>query len=1362
MSSPDPLNDATELIPASSARRVTRSQRSQRFASVTSSPRKQMFELQVGDTRSPQKLWVTVETDGVASAGAARGPRRKLFQSPAPSSTPGTRRRAKAVTTTVPLRDSIEEEPAMGDALATPKRRGRPRKSNGTPMPSAAKRRATTPSDTRTPRRRKTTKTDELVESQSRGNVQPTPKSARRGRPPKDRSDTNEQIDTESTVEPRATSPATTATSGRRSPIVQDLIQFELPAADTLPEPRSDSPIPSEDRVDLIGAPERGSSGSPAAEPAHLNDDADSDIWMATLSDQATPRAPSPLPAAQAAPSPTPSRPAPEAQQPEPNNLYQDNGDSQAGDYVDLVPAASDVSSLDDPVDSLTRRGDDTIAQGEDFSMIFMDSIPSLQGMFNSSIPPVPREELGEETSIIINNTLQSLRQSALRHVEPDNALSNHHAPEASVPAENATVEDAMPFDEPTPRQAPAIQYSSRRESPRRSRSPRKPAGSSPLRRRVLKLASMRAEDSGSAAPERDDSMLDAVHASQRLTSADNDASHIYDDSFSQIPQQILSAATPGPPRASIPLEDNQDEAAPLELDEPFPNEDDARNHHESPQSQPAVTSNASTMSKSEAGRLPTPDDTPPQAEYVELQEQDDSEADSFASPEPSFPESQGFEKGGAVPENMDEESDVPNDATSRNSSPKKPQAQNPEPEILQPEQRVSENLSSEGGLETREGTESESSLLNHEPKQVNPAETAAFSTHSTDKPEARQSPSPVNQDQQVPQELLQDKTARPTLNAIVRAGKVLQSITSDPPSPDARDRQLGSPFRGSGSRDSWNGSKDSQGSKRVSRSPQPPFVFPERRATSRSPSRDDPFGPASQNNGQVQFLQALGRKAMVEPAQPFLRPSSGNSMRHSPSSDGAMSWVAREGPISPRLRGDNTLQEAARLSSTGSGKASLSLGRRDDDADELGQDATEVQDDETDIWEFEARRETPQPARAPVSGRRDALPDNNHDIVPPAVAEQRHGGMEVSGIAAEAANERIISPRKEEFTTATQASEIDEYSQLAQVRQQQAMAKEAESASKAKRFDLSSFFSSPAAIPGMLAQKFLPSKASAMFGASSNRPEPPQAAAPVLPTSSMFPSLPQARFPSSDGRPGSTPSSGAALTAGASSSEVGKSLATQSSPCPATPERRSSTGPRKEDVTPQQKQTEPLLSQPPSQRVLIAATPPRMQLSHADIYKWQQETSFASDSAPPPGFARPLLRPLPPKNASPTKSSLRSPLKPRTPGRGLRAPVADGLDAPALAAPRRDAPAPPARALCDGVRALRGAVPRQDGQEPGRSDAAPALAPRLRRRLPRRGRRLGRGRARQAALCAHSGRGEAQARHDGAAGSSHVPLMMR
>merc|ERR1712000_473166 len=83
----------------------------------------------------------------------------------------------------------------------------------------------------------------------------------------------------------------------------------------------------------------------------------------------------------------------------------------------------------------------------------------------------------------------------------------------------------------------------------------------------------------------------------------------------------------------------------------------------------------------------------------------------------------------------------------------------------------------------------------------------------------------------------------------------------------------------------------------------------------------------------------------------------------------------------------------------------------------------------------------------------------------------------------------------------------MGEYSLLSQRgNAQQQQNKPPESVVKASRFDLSTFFSSPATIPGMLAEKFLSAKKPAP------RPAEPEMveAEPTLPTSSMFPQLPQ------------------------------------------------------------------------------------------------------------------------------------------------------------------------------------------------------------------------------------------------------------
>lgn len=66
------------------------------------------------------------------------------------------------------------------------------------------------------------------------------------------------------------------------------------------------------------------------------------------------------------------------------------------------------------------------------------------------------------------------------------------------------------------------------------------------------------------------------------------------------------------------------------------------------------------------------------------------------------------------------------------------------------------------------------------------------------------------------------------------------------------------------------------------------------------------------------------------------------------------------------------------------------------------------------------------------------------------------------------------------------------------------------------------------------------------------------------------------------------------------------------------------------------------------------APTPPRRQLSNDDIRKWRRNAAWstASSIASDDSFIPPFLRTLPPKDASPEKSSLRPPTKAHTPGR--------------------------------------------------------------------------------------------------------------
>lgn len=130
LSSPDPLADSlTYQVPPSSKRRKTPSSRLS-LPLPASSPKKQIFELDVGNTLSPQKIRVTVEAEDSDSEDDHANLRPHNFSSPTPAPVP--RRIERTTTTTVPLRGLSDSENDNSIRYeVTPKRpRGRPRKSN--------------------------------------------------------------------------------------------------------------------------------------------------------------------------------------------------------------------------------------------------------------------------------------------------------------------------------------------------------------------------------------------------------------------------------------------------------------------------------------------------------------------------------------------------------------------------------------------------------------------------------------------------------------------------------------------------------------------------------------------------------------------------------------------------------------------------------------------------------------------------------------------------------------------------------------------------------------------------------------------------------------------------------------------------------------------------------------------------------------------------------------------------------------------------------------------------------------------------------------------------------------------------------
>ncbi|CRJ90084.1 hypothetical protein BN1708_009325 [Verticillium longisporum] len=185
LSSPDPLNASRDGSFLPSSRRVTRSasQVSHRYMSLgtSNSPRKQTIAVEIGSAKTPQRLFVTLETENDDQNRIAR----TLF----PSSTPARRSRRKstaATTKSVPLRD--EDAPGA----ITPKRRGRGKR-NSTPMKQ-------------TPGRSKRAKITETDDSESDATSRPAPASAA-GRKK-----------TSATPKKRAATPKKTATSQKKTP----------------------------------------------------------------------------------------------------------------------------------------------------------------------------------------------------------------------------------------------------------------------------------------------------------------------------------------------------------------------------------------------------------------------------------------------------------------------------------------------------------------------------------------------------------------------------------------------------------------------------------------------------------------------------------------------------------------------------------------------------------------------------------------------------------------------------------------------------------------------------------------------------------------------------------------------------------------------------------------------------------------------------------------------------------------------------------------------------------------------------------------------------------------------------------------
>ncbi|OTA90802.1 hypothetical protein M434DRAFT_397675 [Hypoxylon sp. CO27-5] len=564
------------------------------------SPRKRTFELDVGNELSPQKILVTVE----AEEALKRGINRRLF----PSSSPvrGDYRREAITTTTVPLNDEIVNE-------ATPRRRGRPRRtSNGTPMPRG-KKRAGTPIQTTSRRTRKKgdpeseiSKIDDTpseiyadsTASKAKTRARKTPKSA-------------------STTQVVPSSQLSNTTKKKRGRPRKALMPEQVAVLAEMGD-QSNGDVANNDTVQSIQ--EQSQNLPPQAPSSALDIPEGEESRRGLTSDDrgffsedtvggnhSTPT-PADVSRSYRTESQRQSRVSPTTSQqegPGDDDFPMDDG------YPTLMEQHSDVESDFD----VPHSGQDTLAHASDFSMIAVESLPSFQA--NRSAFPTDPPDMGDETNQIINETLESLRNS-LRTEEAPNQQptnSNSNSNKDDVPAEDRSVAQNGSL-------ADVDDHSllGRPRSPRRQKQ-------LPLNRQIFSGKAPHVDDSFSSLP---DSILRAATPGRlpmqpTTTNEQQDDTGAYDDSFSEIPEAVLEAATPRPAaRTTAHAEES---------------------HAESSAQQGQVSSvNRHTGSNFGSNRLPTPDDTS-SSNAGSKKAQDDDAGPSTAAPSVAIPTSNsGFQ----------------------------------------------------------------------------------------------------------------------------------------------------------------------------------------------------------------------------------------------------------------------------------------------------------------------------------------------------------------------------------------------------------------------------------------------------------------------------------------------------------------------------------------------------------------------------------------------------------------------------------------------------------------------------------------------------------------------------------------------
>ena len=1181
-SSPDPLNNSLD---SSLSRPVTRSQQSQRFVSLgrSSSPRKQTFELEVGDQKSPQKLFVTVESEQSAPRIS-----RRLFTSPSP--TPLIRRRERITTTTVALKGIDEDEMGESDTLqstpalgATPKKRGRPRKNESTPKKATpVKKRSKTPAR-KTPRPKATTIAETPSEFDSH---KPTTNITTRGR--RTKKAIEEPASEASTA--TASKPARAKRTTKRKSVEDDTASVNQNSPPKRARRRLESLVPDEganlvsaDDEDLSSRSKVNSDEGPAKRPRKAAPESEGgDIWLDTLSDQTTPR-------------PTKSRKSRTLSsiiRGETSTAEEEDAEGQGHGYGDLRDGPSDgdsqasrettqqpesdigdmhgalgtgagdtdsVSEAESPKDG-SGMDRDTIMQSEDFSMILMDSLPSVHDI-SAALAPVAEgdeeEELGDETNLVINRTLESIRQG----MDSDKTEADEAEPEHQSQVDHSIVDIETEVVEGSPEAPQVTQLSpSRSNAPLRSGSPRR-IKALPLSRQLLTFKAEQARSGASPQPLK--FSPDRRSSRRSSTGPNEENSNLYEDSFSEIPEAVLEAATPRRPQATYMPGANG-----------YPTGDTDTVDEVEAEPTPKATAEASsimdgnTRSVRSESRLPTPDDTP-----SPINDGNDGTSQAKA------------------------ETHVHIEAV-----------EDQDPPILLTEQAESPQPSNEA-----EDVATESQGYNRQ-------STPPAATSSPRLPAIQDTNTlyPGNP---------QGTERRPTLSPIVRAGRALQSVTSDHSSPMGQKNTLGSPFRASSSgpsRPSTNpkfGASSQVAGSAAASTPQVQQV----------PARSDNQAPASQiHTGQSSFLKALGDswRNLTGQQSPSKASVTSSTQATPPDDADEMSWMPTKTIHIAQAKVDS--RNSSLVGTLGSLAHKTSAFELDDADDEIVDDEIDLGND---LFLAEAQRPTPTQPRQPrqQSFGKQAVPASRRTQLPNTWRR----------------TSRLVSKHQEDSVT-DEYSLVSQQSRIPSIPQREVQVKKR----GAGGLDLSSFFSSPAQLPPAVPAGPPAKNAPAPVAKVGSSPKAPVSVS----TSTMFSVVPQKEFhPTPVRRRRTDLFSSVPKAAEPEGTENTEAIPTEEAHAPATPEKVNLLPVhQKQNFTPRPRQTggtTPLFGKSSATQSVVN-TPPRMQLTRDEIEKWQEETSVLMEGSDSAEEDRRAFKPPSHRILSPTKSCLRSPLKPRTPGR--------------------------------------------------------------------------------------------------------------